>query len=825
MPRQTLVINDFSGGLCDAPDRRDLKDNELYQLQDACIDSGGRIILMGASTSSLSPASFACNATSGLGSIIDRLVANGETRTAVFTFGSDYTLGSSATSKNLYVIIGEDTSGTSRSAGMVLLDYNGAALTTNTNVVLSAWSTNHSTRCTHAFYVYNNAVRICIGDTLDSATSRQIIAYNDRPSGEGTDIIAPYSSYTYATWYAKVNVLTAPVAGECVVHTSSQITADDTVNSNETVAECTSALFTARFGTYNYWVVNATHGQARVITSSDSDSITTSALSGGYVYDDDDIRIYPPTGGTRFTIYPAWPTASIGTWPAKTYAFGASFIYRDEQESAITYFQHPVGGIDLTANDALNIIIRLTPPYGPDIIGGRIYCRESTEVVSDWYLVCEMDFQKGYRLEPTYDWTTWVTYQAVAGSSATATDFCLGGSTSAGLCNKTFYEVEVQRLGPSAVTYQILNGYNSDELITTGLQYKTAIIANGCAYVANIRYNKIVYNDTILKSMPGKVDTFIFNRRLDLTRGDGEEIIKLESFADRLLVFKTRTLYVVNISQESEFVEDIYPFRGCTHPSLVCKTEFGIVWGNQYGCYLYDGKEVIDLLMDFQDRTRRKISLTTWTGIILSAYYPQMGYDAVNKLLIIAKYNQSVSGALATDILRFDFNNLTWSYGKEKIANGAGYMSNLFTDLTGRLSFFRVTDPGAVLYTWEIMKWDNTPAGTSYLAIKTKDFDIQQPGIKKGFYSVILTHRRTANDNAVVSIALDGSDTFSTASLATSAILTNNSSWLFQKWQITTATGRDRESITIQISTPTSAVGSSFTVNDISVHYRLKGSR
>ena len=53
----------------------------------------------------------------------------------------------------------------------------------------------------------------------------------------------------------------------------------------------------------------------------------------------------------------------------------------------------------------------------------------------------------------------------------------------------------------------------------------------------------------------------------------------------------------------------MYHFKGISHYSATCKTDFGIAWVNRDGCYLYDGKRVSNLL---EKQGRKVIDQSTW---------------------------------------------------------------------------------------------------------------------------------------------------------------------------------------------------------------------
>ena len=55
------------------------------------------------------------------------------------------------------------------------------------------------------------------------------------------------------------------------------------------------------------------------------------------------------------------------------------------------------------------------------------------------------------------------------------------------------------------------------------------------------------FGDRIMFSEIGKYDTFPNTNFIDVTVGDGEDYVRLESFGDRLLCFKQRTLQILNV--------------------------------------------------------------------------------------------------------------------------------------------------------------------------------------------------------------------------------------------------------------------------------------
>ena len=99
-------------------------------------------------------------------------------------------------------------------------------------------------------------------------------------------------------------------------------------------------------------------------------------------------------------------------------------------------------------------------------------------------------------------------------------------------------------------------------------------------------------------------DVFPESNFLDLTPNDGDYIVNLENFADRVLVFKRNTLFVVNYSDGvGDYLEDTYPNMGIARTGHAFPTAHGIVFMNDLGVHIYDGETVRTLTGKMQDAT------------------------------------------------------------------------------------------------------------------------------------------------------------------------------------------------------------------------------
>ena len=125
------------------------------------------------------------------------------------------------------------------------------------------------------------------------------------------------------------------------------------------------------------------------------------------------------------------------------------------------------------------------------------------------------------------------------------------------------------------------------------LKFKTAVVVNRVVYVGNVQKTDlkgqvITEDDAMYKSSVNKFDTFSSLRKIEASIRDGDAIVKIEEYADRILQFKKNKMHLINVSQDIEFLEDTFMYKGVSHPASVCKTDFGIAWANTNGCYLYN---------------------------------------------------------------------------------------------------------------------------------------------------------------------------------------------------------------------------------------------
>ena len=162
------------------------------------------------------------------------------------------------------------------------------------------------------------------------------------------------------------------------------------------------------------------------------------------------------------------------------------------------------------------------------------------------------------------------------------------------------YSAFVQGIKPESAntidTYRSLNGFSAS-VKSVNAQYKTAVAHGRRLFIGNIKKNNKKFPDRIIKSQPNKFDSFPEGENeIDVAIRDGDSIVKLEVFADRLLQYKKNSLFIINVAANVEFLEDVYRNKGCSFNYHVVRTDYGICWFNIHGVYFFDGKQVINLL-------------------------------------------------------------------------------------------------------------------------------------------------------------------------------------------------------------------------------------
>jgi len=445
------------------------------------------------------------------------------------------------------------------------------------------------------------------------------------------------------------------------------------------------------------------------------------------------------------------------------------------------------------------------------VIGTRLYYKLQSN--DNHFLIGEVDFkEKGFKWFPESD--------------TFAYDLENTSNTVVPVLNNTSIVKSILPDSANNVdTFKAINGF-SNETKYINARYKTSVVHGRRAYIGNIeRPNARQYPDRIIKSLVNKFDVFPENvNSIDVAINDGESIIKLETFADRILQFKQNSLYVINVSENIDFLEDTFRNKGCSFDYHVVKTDFGIAWFNSFGVYFYDGKQVTNLL---EKDGMRLISESDWESFITASdtdmSEAHIGYIPKKRQLLIKSYNK--------DVFIYDFVLRAWQKGIGSIVVNTNMTNFALKDE----DLIYLTNTDSV-----IKKWNPDSAASGTFVYETKDIDFGEPGVRKKIYKVYLSFKGNAANVQVhygvdglapaltfnsITSGTDGSSTGSGSAAKCIAFNAGTTDWLKAELK-PSASINNKSSFRLKVSGDGSAgIASDFEINDISIIYRMKSIR
>jgi len=390
-----------------------------------------------------------------------------------------------------------------------------------------------------------------------------------------------------------------------------------------------------------------------------------------------------------------------GEWIAEdesAYVFGISLTYEGDQESPITAFKDEFDATSLEDDFVLHLTIYVgsdgeTTSFDPRITGCKVWLMgDSTGNFDDpMYLA---NFYWGKSSDERHF------LESHRGDKKVAADF--SEATYNGV-ETIFNTASLEIPTMPALTYALLNPGQSHLSESTAARYKTSIIANRRTYIGGVkRYGfdtstigsgqRAVYKqpvltifdsnaDRILRSPVNKFDIFPNNSIIDVALNDGESITALESFSDRIFQFKEKTLYIINISGDFEYLEAEERYKGVEEQYQVVKTEYGIAWVNKNGCYLYSEENgilnLIDGKLELNHHTSAEISaleIEGWQEFIGQS--AMIGYIQDLKQLII--FQDPANPFTNGNVMIYDFRTGSWTRGVNRVDNN--YKSNIVTN-------------------------------------------------------------------------------------------------------------------------------------------------
>ena len=450
----------------------------------------------------------------------------------------------------------------------------------------------------------------------------------------------------------------------------------------------------------------------------------------------------------------------------------------------------------------------------PRISGVRIYWASSEDGFSTLWQLIDWDFNKGQRAigasgtsvaaggytqvdsskqdgDDTKAWTVHLHGNGILGGTETA-------QHSAGYGFKWDNP-------PRYFQYDVLNGHPYDDTIEVD-SFKTAVVANRRVYIGNVQQDGVIKEDRMLKSPVNQFDKFPEVNNIDVAINDGDSIIHLIEYADRIIQFKENTTYIINISGASEFLEAEHKFKGISNPGAACRMDYGVAWVNQNGCYLYDGQQVTDLL---EDQGMRKLNLSDptngWSTFIGSSSNEIIGFNPVKRQLIVK--------GDSSDVYIYDMVTKSWTKsGTSMITTNHSNFVNDPAD--NKLLVFSDDSP-----TDSIMVWNDAPTADKSIVITTKDIDFGEPAVRKKVYKAYITYKCNTSTLPTVYYDTDGNTTLTTAATVITGFVDTNNQWTRAEFKFR-SDANSCYSIQLKIS---GTADTTFEINDISLIYRTKG--
>lgn len=511
-----------------------------------------------------------------------------------------------------------------------------------------------------------------------------------------------------------------------------------------------------------------------------------------------------PTSSTKIRIGLASKAAESGEVDGLLaegrYIIGVSYVYVDNQES---FINESLGSIDVSDGHVIVIAASiLDDAFTGDLLfaqGFRVYLKNYNDLDDDFRLVLDVNLEQGSRtsLGDEFD-----PLQAeTGGANHMHTHDPKGGAV-----NRAYL---IQNL--SAASYSEVNGFELEEhaisFYNSAFGYKTATVANQRAFVANVKYKDAdgetkLMGDRIQYSPVRRYDTFPQSYNIDVGTNDGDEIVKIIEFQDRLFVYKKRKLFIIDISSpnvgEYKLIGE-FDNRGISNPGAVVKSDLGIVWANENGLFGY---------FEGIAKLSKAIKDSTWATNVNDETV-QLGFIPIkNQILIVCDANSASSVGYIYDINTQSFVNVDTS-------------SVIFNnEITNMVRFGN--DLCLVEQTGLAKKFDTTTVSQT-IDIQTKEYDFGQPSVDKRLMKVYITHKNGANagntNNLLLKAAYDGGTLEN--KFGTDNNKLSNSDTMTQS-TFTVSTIEDCKSMQFQISGTAEA---DFVLEDISVVYRRKGLR
>ena len=511
------------------------------------------------------------------------------------------------------------------------------------------------------------------------------------------------------------------------------------------------------------------------VIGASADAMTTAGIEGvvfGIKYND------PDDMGT-------------GTWETKTYTFYGTYIYDGSQESNA----FSLGSQAVTADTVLYIGLLVSYSdnddnanhadtesglifddgleINPRITGGRLYFSDPDDGDGILYHMLDFSFENGCRKVGEQAWTDW---DDVHEDAHHETYECPDTVNSNMDANGFKFEDP-----PKFVTYDTINGYGPYEDLNP--EFNCATMVGKRMYIGNVKINGTVHNDRIMRSpvnFEGKpqYDTFPETHFLEVGADDGDTIIELVSDADKLMVFKEGSVSVLNVGKfGGEYIENTFQYVGIKHRCQTVKTQYGVCWATNTGCYMLQQGKLVNLIEGkilISGTIKGYQKNMTWTIEDTAAnYMPAIGYLPKESKLIIAVNIHPDADSRQNDCWMYDFKTQSWSYLAGSLSNTQLFRSNFINNHAGGLyqTAASIAPASVVDDDKQLFYWNTNSTSKAEARYATKDINFGDPALIKKVYKVGLTFKTEGTTNMIPLYSIDGSDDILSTFVSSKGIL------------------------------------------------------
>ena len=517
-----------------------------------------------------------------------------------------------------------------------------------------------------------------------------------------------------------------------------------------------------------------------------------------------------------------------GTWQEDSYDVYGTLIYDGNQESqplksisdavSSEAFTKADGAVAVAANgSSLTLKVGADIAYNPRVSGGRLYIKkaDSDEPLS---LLVDIDIEKGVRTSLESNFISW----AKNGSNSTANYQVVAG---------------LELLSPNIDTYETINGISpsldSYSIGQLNESYQCSIITNRRQWIGSIKSYDTTgtlkqYGDRLMFSEINKFDTFPSTNFIDVSKGDFGNYIALATYADRIVAFKDSVVQIINISSPSPsgwFLESTHPNIGIKKSYSTTTTDFGVLWVNMSGCYLYNGESITNLidgkLSAKEDMTS---TYTPWAEYIRGSTRfqdPLIGYDVTSKHILVLR-SPSDNGANTNQCYIYDLERKCWTFNDNLFVESGNY-TNFITDWNNNLVIARESSSVA-----SFLAYDASATAQDQQIWVSKEYDFGNPGKIKKFYAAYVTFKNVGSTiDAFAYYSKDGGENWSTLLVSVDGtigdgsgntdLLPASSSWNIAK--LYPSAIQTFENIMFKLTT--ASTSTKLEINDFSIEYRV----